>query len=331
MSKRNLLLCFDAFGTLIRPVRPVAQQYADVARQCGFTNFNDDELQAAFKSSFKQESKKNPNYGKDTGLGATNWWTNVSMREVHQTKQRTNITQVIHKTFTSLAKDDKPLPKDLAPKLLHRFASKEGYETESGLVEAFKKLKQNPPRDFNNIVVGVITNSDDRIPSILSSLGLAVSPLRYGTYSDLSKLKDKTYDIDFHCMSYDVGVEKPDKRIFSAAEHMLAQVISARSGKTLGESERETSRWQKMYVGDDYSKDVLGSANAGWNPVLLDPKDDCENIADLKHWRSSANGSPEGKVCKIEDHSNATLDGVFQEYDVVTVHSIRNLLSWLSI
>lgn len=88
MSKRNLLLCFDAFGTLIRPVRPVAQQYADVARQCGFTNFDDDELQAAFKSSFKQESKKNPNYGKETGLGATNWWTNVRVRELDEAKRR---------------------------------------------------------------------------------------------------------------------------------------------------------------------------------------------------------------------------------------------------
>ncbi|KAG5743970.1 hypothetical protein H9Q72_011767 [Fusarium xylarioides] len=313
MSKRNLLLCFDAFGTLIRPVRPVSQQYADVARQCGFTNFNDEELQAAFESSFKQESKRHPNYGKETGLGATTWWTNV-----------------IHNTFTSLAKDDKPLPKDLAPKLLHRFSSREGYETESGLVEAFKNLKQTPSRNFDSLVIGVITNSDDRIPSILSSLGLTVSPLRYGTDSDLSKLKDKSYEIDFHCISYDVGVEKPDKRIFSAAEHMLAQIISARSGKTLSESEGEASGWQKVFVGDDYSKDVLGSANAGWKPVLLDPKDERDKIADLKHLRSSPNEKPEGKVCKIEDHPDVTVDEVFGEHDVATVHSIRNLLSWLS-
>ena len=80
MSKRNLLLCFDAFGTLIRPIRPVAQQYAEVARQCGFVDFNDDELEVTFKVTFKQESKKNPNYGKETGLGATEWWTNVSTK-----------------------------------------------------------------------------------------------------------------------------------------------------------------------------------------------------------------------------------------------------------
>jgi hypothetical protein len=160
-------------------------------------------------------------------------------------------------------------------------------------------------------------------------LGLAVSPLRYGTESNLTKLKDRTYDVEFHCMSYDVGVEKPDKRIFSAAEHMLAQVISARSGKSLSESEGETSSWQKVYVGDDYAKDVLGSANAGWKPVLLDPKDECDNIADLRYWRSASNERPEGRVCKIEDHPDATLDGVFEEHDVATVHSIQNLLSWL--
>ncbi|KAJ4252973.1 hypothetical protein NW762_010882 [Fusarium torreyae] len=302
MSKRNLLLCFDAFGTLIRPVQPVAQQYAQVARQCGITDFSDDELQSTLISTIKQESNKNPNYGKETGLGATKWWTN----------------------------NEKPLPKDLAPKLLHRFASREGYDTEPGLVEALKRLKRNPPRHFDSLVVGVVTNSDDRIPSILSSLGLDVSPLRYGTESDLNEIKEKTYDVDFHCMSYDVGVEKPDKRIFNAAELMLAQIISTRNGKSLSDSKANAESWQKVYVGDDYSKDVVGSINAGWNPVLLDPKDECASIADLKRWRSSPTEEPKHKTCKIEDHPSQTLGDLFKEHDVATVHSLQNLISWLT-
>ncbi|QPC60097.1 hypothetical protein HYE67_002328 [Fusarium culmorum] len=279
MSKRNLLLCFDAFGTLIRPAKPVAQQYAQVARQCGLTDFSDEELQSTLISTIKQESKKNPNFGKETGLGATRWWTNV-----------------IHNTFTPLLKDGQALPQDLAPRLLHRFASREGYETEEGLVDALKGLKSNSSRHYHQLVVGVITNSDDRIPSILSSLGLTVSPLRYGTQSDANQTETNTYDIDFHCMSYDVGVEKPDKRIFNTAEYMLAQIISARSGRSLNESKSEVGTWQKVYVGDDYSKDVVGSTNAGWNPVLLDPKDECDSVADLKRWRSSPDEKSQKKA-----------------------------------
>jgi FMN phosphatase YigB (HAD superfamily) len=213
---------------------------------------------------------------------------------------------------------------------LHRFASREGYETESGLIEVFKGLKSSSSRHFDKLIVGVVTNSDDRIPSILSSLGLAVSPLRYGTESYSAQIKSETYDIDFHCMSYDVGVEKPDKRIFNAAELMLAQIISARNGKALREAEAEAESWQKVYVGDDYSKDVVGSANAGWNPVLLDPKDECASIADLKLWRSSPGEKSQGRTCKIEEHPGETVGDLFKDYDVATVHSLRNLVSWLT-
>ena len=77
MTKANLLICFDAFGTLFRPKRPVAQQYGDVARLCGITEFTDNELQSSIQVAMRDEAKRNPNYGKATGLGATKWWTNV--------------------------------------------------------------------------------------------------------------------------------------------------------------------------------------------------------------------------------------------------------------
>lgn len=49
MSKRNLLLCFDAFGTLFTPKRPIAKQYGEVARSLGLGGFSDEQLQASFK------------------------------------------------------------------------------------------------------------------------------------------------------------------------------------------------------------------------------------------------------------------------------------------
>lgn len=77
-AKPNLLLCFDAFGTLFSPKSSVAQQYAEIARECGISSFSDDELQSNLLAAIKEERKKNPNYGQATGLGATGWWTNVS-------------------------------------------------------------------------------------------------------------------------------------------------------------------------------------------------------------------------------------------------------------
>lgn len=293
-AKPNLLLCFDAFGTLFSPKGPVAQQYAEVARQCDFTGFSDKELQSRLLEAIKDEREQNPNYGKATGLGATQWWTNV-----------------IHKTFTPLLRNNQALPPTLVPKLIHRFSSSEGYEAQRDLVPAIRALRERiSQQGVERLVIGVITNSDDRVPDILSSLGLNVSPLRYGTPFDASALREKQFDIDFHCMSYDVGVEKPDRRIFNAADIMLSYIIRARYNETLTESEIE--RWQKVYIGDEVAKDVVGAAEAGWNPVLLDVDGNSTEITSL------------------EDTPQQTLEDLFAEHASVRVGSIRNLVSWLT-
>lgn len=77
MGKRNLLICFDAFGTLYTPKRPVAMQYGEVARSLGLGGFTDEDLNKSFKAAFKNETKLHPNYGRATGMGAERWWTNV--------------------------------------------------------------------------------------------------------------------------------------------------------------------------------------------------------------------------------------------------------------
>lgn len=50
MSKRNLLICFDAFGTLYTPKRPVAEQYGEVARSLGLGGFSDEDVTKSFKA-----------------------------------------------------------------------------------------------------------------------------------------------------------------------------------------------------------------------------------------------------------------------------------------
>jgi hypothetical protein len=83
MAKRNLLICFDAFGTLFAPKRPIAQQYAEVASSLAKREFTEDEVQKSFGKAFKKESKANPNYGKATGMDAEKWWTNVGLSYVY--------------------------------------------------------------------------------------------------------------------------------------------------------------------------------------------------------------------------------------------------------
>jgi hypothetical protein len=91
--KKNLLLAFDAFGTLYTPNVPIPQAYGRAALQHGIRwapQKADDQLtpedfepvKKFFGQAFKDESAQNPNYGKATGLGAEKWWANVNLADI---------------------------------------------------------------------------------------------------------------------------------------------------------------------------------------------------------------------------------------------------------
>lgn len=97
---------------------------------------------------------------------------------------------------------------------------------------------------------GVISNSNGSVRSILQTLGLASH-------------------LDFVLDSFEVGVEKPDPRIFVLA--------SERAGVAPGEA---------VYVGDLYTVDVRGARATGMDAILLDPGGhwgarDCPRAADV--------------------------------------------------
>src|SRR5262245_22849996 len=83
--------------------------------------------------------------------------------------------------------------------------------------------------------VGVISNSNGTVRALLESLGLA-------------------HHLDFVIDSSEVGVEKPDARIFALA--------LARGGLAPDEA---------VYVGDLYTVDVQGARAAGVEGILIDP------------------------------------------------------------
>ena len=85
------------------------------------------------------------------------------------------------------------------------------------------------------LATAVISNSNGSVRSILEALGL-------------------TRHLDFVIDSFEVGVEKPDPRIFRLALEKMGVGAA-----------------QAVYVGDLYSIDVLGARAAGLHAILLDP------------------------------------------------------------
>ncbi|KAI5788393.1 HAD-like domain-containing protein [Geopyxis carbonaria] len=218
MYSRSLLVTFDAFGTLFSPRWPIAVQYAKIAKTHGIFVLPK-EVEETFKPAFKIMSEEYPNYGKNRGMDAPTWWT-----------------QVIYRTFTPHMRNT-PLPAGLAPELLRRFTSDEAYILHGCIPGLLTCLRRRP-----RTAIGIISNSDPRVPEILRSLHI-------------------DHLFDFVTLSYEVGYEKPDRRIFDAASRAGERVVKL----------NPWDKWEdRLHIGDDIVKDVRGARNAGWRGLLWD-------------------------------------------------------------
>jgi FMN phosphatase YigB (HAD superfamily) len=176
------------------------------------------------------------------------------------------------------------IPEEVVPKLLHRFTSNEGYTLYDDIRPLFAILRDArahlqqqpapPPSTtasaqwpWARTIVGIITNSDDRVPDILRSFGLRVGPRRVGKRQGAMARADLDEDISFVVVSYDAGFEKPNHRIYDAAVWMLEECLAAEAKEGRDMSSEE---FEKLMVGDDLEKDVNGPREAGWSALLLD-------------------------------------------------------------
>jgi len=185
---------------------------------------------------------------------------------------RTN--KVIKGTFQPFLKPGQEVPQALVSELLVRYSTSEGYDMYPDVKPFFSMLRNHKARanaqspwKWDRTVVGIITNSDDRVPGILESFGLKVGPRRVGSSLQRSVEASVDDDISFVVLSYDVGVEKPDRRIFEAAEGMLKETL-AEGG--VDREEQEIGGFEKLYVGDEVEKDYQGARVAGWNALVVD-------------------------------------------------------------
>lgn len=250
-SPLGICLTLDAFATLYHPKKPIAVQYLEVAQQCGLkANIQVPELEASFRKAFKTQSAKYPNYGKSKGMSVESWWDDV-----------------VHAAFRPLC-HGQTMPASLASTLFHHFSSRDAYELYPD-VRAFFQMMRELRQKYSDpkgpiILVGIITNSDNRARTILQSLGLQV-----GTdWESLSKYRDlksawedavqrkreaeqegrqfggaplsgnllhsysSNDDINFLVTSYATGAEKPDRKIFAEANALAAMLLVSRLEQT---------------------------------------------------------------------------------------------------
>ncbi|BCR87921.1 uncharacterized protein ACHE_40486S [Aspergillus chevalieri] len=276
MSPRSLLLTIDAFGTIFHPRLPVPEQYASTAHAFGLSRslVTPESLQPAFKEVFKAHAKRYPNYGRELALrgqygGPRQWWE-----------------EVIRGSFGKVLNDNNgDLPEGLVKRLLDRFASKEGYALYADAEEFLMRMREVKKGllqkqrfgPFEKVLVGVISNSDDRVPGVLKSLGLAVGDTRadqgvpsmrlagFEERSSSSKQEDSEInDLDFIITSYEAGEEKPGQAIFDVAKQQAMRDAGADS--------ENFSQWTCVHVGDDYSKDYQAAIDAGWDGYYV-PRD----------------------------------------------------------
>ena len=253
-SRLGICLTLDAFGTLYHPRKPIAVQYLEVARRCGLkADIPVPELEASFRKAFKDQSTRYPNYGKSKGISVESWWDNV-----------------VYGAFHPLCRGHE-IPDSLGPTLFRHFSSGEAYTLYPDVIPFFQTMRELREKIGDPkgpvIIIGVITNSDNRVQTILKGLGLQVGPewepspsattyegrenLFSGSWQDaVNRAREaqpqgrnfegipasgkslrwynSTDDIDFLVTSYATGHEKPEATIFHDADALALSLLMLR-------------------------------------------------------------------------------------------------------
>jgi FMN phosphatase YigB (HAD superfamily) len=249
-SRLGICLTLDAFGTLYHPKRPIAVQYLEVARRCGLNaDIQLPELEASFRKAFKDQSARYPNYGKAKGMAVKSWWDDV-----------------VYGAFHPLCRGQ-TIPASLGSVLFQHFSSRDAYVLYPDVLPFFQTMRELRQK-FSDpkgpiMLVGVITNSDNRARTILQSLGLQVGPEWEPSFTSVdmtSLLEDakervseaqrqrrkveipasgkllhaynSNDDINFLVTSYATGSEKPDPKIFAESDALAAILPMSRLEQT---------------------------------------------------------------------------------------------------
>ncbi|PKX98097.1 uncharacterized protein P174DRAFT_436486 [Aspergillus novofumigatus IBT 16806] len=247
---RTLLLTLDAFGTIFHPRRPVPKQ-----------------------------AQTRPNYGRKDVLrgrygGPRQWWEEVirgSFAQALTSRERGGSSAVD-------AGVDVAVPDALVAHLLDRFAGSEGYALFDDVAPFLAVVRTVKSRrrglgPFERVLVGVISNSDDRVPAVLRALGAdqGVESMRLPGFEERdtavrsgckdASTADQVDDVDLVITSYEAGEEKPSRVIFDVARRQAQRL--------LGDEGESGENFVCVHVGDDFDKDYQAALNAGWDGYYL--------------------------------------------------------------
>ncbi|GFQ78312.1 haloacid dehalogenase-like hydrolase domain-containing protein 3 [Trichonephila clavata] len=171
-----------------------------------------DQVSRSFSRHWKLMNLNHPNYGRNTGLSSHEWWKELV--------RRTFVTGSVELTRNQLD--------SISDHLYNLYKSNVCWKVEPGAETLLKHLKQK------QIVLGVISNFDERLDSVLKSNGL------------------KSY-FDFVLASYLVETAKPSKKIFDLALQQISCVTAS----------------QALHIGDNVKLDYLAAKKSGWNALLF--------------------------------------------------------------
>lgn len=240
MVSRLRLITFDATNTLLRFKESVGKAYSGVAKLYG-VSADPHHVNARFRVEFKRLAAEHPNFGSNTGMTSQQWWA-----------------ELVSRTLSGSGTISDSLMKSIAGHLYESYRTSECWAPNAGTVETLQRLRQSGRK------LGVISNSDERLDSILTALRLR-------------------HYFDFVIASAVVKVQKPSRDIFSLA------LVSASGDASLKPDDA-------MHVGDNIELDYLAAKRAGWNALLL--------VNDESHrQRASSNGlvDPADMIQRLTD------------------------------
>ncbi|MFQ5742434.1 MAG: HAD-IA family hydrolase [Acidobacteriota bacterium] len=220
-TARIRAVTFDATGTIFRLRRPVGTTYAEVARAHGAA-IGGDALQAAFEDLFPRMPPLTFPDASDRELirRERQWWREL-VREVTTRAGGENRSALSEEAFDEIFEE-----------IFEVYADSRGWSAYPETAAVLRSLSSAGLR------VGLISNFDSRVESVLAALDL-----------------DRWFHTVVH--SSRAGVAKPDRAIFEQA----VRDLGARAEQTL-------------HVGDDMEDDWDGARAAGLQALLLD-RDQC--------------------------------------------------------
>ncbi|XP_075229376.1 rhythmically expressed gene 2 protein-like [Lycorma delicatula] len=182
-------------------------------------NINPQLLNDNFKKGWYEMKVKHPNYGRHTGLGWENWWKQL----VHHTFVNSSLKPLDHFTLN-----------EISHQLIDMYNHPEQWRCCDGALDFINHVHQR------QIPLAVLSNFDERLEVLLENMNV------------------RKY-FRFVVGSYDVGCEKPDKRIFDLVETI------ARTMDDLSDIKKS----EILHIGDTPELDYLPAKSAGWNAYLI--------------------------------------------------------------